>query len=682
MPRHITAVALLLGTTSIAFGQETGESLTLDPIILRTGTEKVASSVPQSVSVIEAEELDEIAAGNIGDILAQVPGVAGVGSSSFFGQGFNIRGFGSDETAASEAGIIQLIDGEKKYFQSYRQGSFFAEPEFIGRVEVLRGPSAATLYGVGALGGVIAVETVDPEDVIPEGQNSGGRVKLGYSSNPDSIVGSVIWGWRPAPDFEALAGFAYRTIGETEDADGNQLVRSNSDMPNMLLKARKSFGDQYIEASYLHLEAEGEDQDFNQLEGAQVGLYPGFPGWGVGDILTRDQTARLEWGWNPEENRLIDATVTLSYTNTIKDVRQGDKPDEPIMDSLLGRRDYALTKLKAQNVMDLSGVGYSHYLTIGAETYRQDRSSSGYSASHPEGYTRSQSVFAWSELEWNRLTINTGLRYERQKTEPKGSAMLEDELGDGKLRAEALEPQIGLLYRLTDNWSVFGSAALVNRVPTVDELYDSHMGGAPSPDLKEEKGKNVEIGVSYRAADLFAAGDEAAMKLTLFRNHIDNMIVRTGLPAPTPAYENIDRAYLRGGELEGSYRSGAWKLGAAISVVEGKNQDDEDLNTLPNNRLVLSASWQASPSWKFGMRSTLAAARDKPVSSTNPTGEDRAGFGTHDIYAIWTPDQGALQGVEVNFGIDNVTNKDYTPATYLLGPAAGRNVKISLSKTF
>lgn len=678
MSRYITATALLLGTTSIALGQDAGEGLTLDPIILRAGTEKVASSVPQSVSVIEAEELNEIAAGNIGDVLAQVPGVAGVGSSSFFGQGFNIRGFGSDEAAAGEAGIIQLIDGEKKYYQSYRQGSLFAEPEFIGRVEVLRGPSAATLYGVGALGGVIAVETIDASDIIPEGQNSGGRVKLGYSSNPDSVVGSVMWGWRPTQDFEALAAFAYRTIGETEDADGNRLVRSNSDTPNMLLKARKTFGDQYIEASYLHLEAEGDDQDFNQLEGAQVGLYPGFPGWGVGDILTRDQTARLEWGWNPEDNRLIDATVTLSYTNTIKDVQQGDKPDEPIMDSLLGRRDYALTKLKAQNVMDLSGTGYSHFLTIGAETYKQDRSSSRSSETHPEGYTRSQSVFAWSELEWNRLTINTGLRYERQKTEPKSSVVVSDD----KLSAEALEPQIGLMYRLTDSWSVFASAALVNRVPTVDELYDSGMGGAASPDLKEEKGKNIEIGVSYRAGDLFAAGDEAAMKLTLFRNHINDMIVRTGLPAPTPAYENIDRAYLRGGELEASYRSGPWNIGAAISVVNGRNQDGEDLNTLPNNRLVLSASWQATSSWKFGMRSTLAASRDKPVSATNPAGEDRAGFGTHDIYAIWTPDQGALQGVEVNFGIDNVTNKNYTPATYLLGPAAGRNFKISLSRTF
>lgn len=673
MRRQITAFALLLGTTTLATAQESSNPITLDPIVLRAGTEKVASSLPQSVSVVDETELDEISPDNIGDVLKQVPGVAGVGSASFFGQGFNIRGFGSSGTAASEAGIIQLIDGEKKYFESYRQGSLFVEPDFLKRVEVLRGPGATTLYGSGALGGVIAMETIDPGDLIPEGASSGGRVKLGYASNPDTAFGSLAWGWRPAEDFEALAAFAYRKLGDTEDVDGDTIVRTNSNTPNLLLKARKSFGDHYVEASYQHLEARGNDQDFNQLEGAQIGAFgPTFPGWGVGDILTRDQVARLEWGWNPEDNRYVDATVTLSYTNSIKDVQQGDNPDEQISPTLLGRRDYALWKLKAQNTADLSGAGYNHYLTIGAETLKQDRSSTTISASHPEGYTRSTAIFAWSELEWDRFTMNSGLRYERQRTEPKGSVTVSDD----RIEAESVEPQVGVMYRLNDDWSVFGSLAFVNRMPAVDELYDGFSGGAASPDLKDEQGKNIEIGVSYRGNDIFTAGDEAAMKLTLFRNHIDDMIVRTNMPAPSPSYTNIDRAYLRGGELEASYLTGDWQFGAAVSVVDGKDQDGEVLDTLPNDRVVLSASWQASDSWKLGLRSMLADGRDKP------SGAHRSGFGTHDIYAIWTPQEGALEGVEVNMGIDNLTNREYVPATYVTGPAPGRNFKVSLSKTF
>ena len=51
---------------------------------------------------------------------------------------------------------------------------------------------------------------------------------------------------------------------------------------------------------------------------------------------------------------------------------------------------------------------------------------------------------------------------------------------------QPIEPQIAAIYRLNDSWSAFGSLARVERLPTADELYDSFMGGAPSPDLLRE----------------------------------------------------------------------------------------------------------------------------------------------------------------------------------------------------
>ncbi|MFH5774261.1 TonB-dependent receptor domain-containing protein [Paracoccus sp. NGMCC 1.201697] len=644
----------------------------LDPLVLRAGTPKVASSVPQSVTVVDSQQLDDIAPIHIGEVLATVPGVAGVGSGSFFGQGFNIRGFGSSGTAASEAGIVQLIDGEKKYYESYRQGSLFVEPDFLRAVEVLRGPGSSTLYGSGALGGVIAMETIEPGDLLDDGDIWGGKVKLGYSSNPDTVLGSVALGWRPTEDFEALTAFAWRKIGDTKDADGNTTVRSNSKTPNLLLKAKKTFGDQYVAFSYQHLEAKGTDQDFNQLEGAQIGLFPGFTGWGVGDITTRDQTAKLTWGWNPQDNRYVDLTATLSYTNTMKDVRQGDDPDEPIMDTLLGKRDYRLWKFKLMNVADLSGDSYDHFLTTGAEVYKQDRSSSVISSSHPEAYTRSIAAYALSEVTWGDLTVNTGLRYEKQRTEPKGSVTATDD----EYNAEAVEPQVAAIYRLNDSWSVFGSVAFVDRMPTVDELYDSFMGGAPSGNLKDEKGKNLEIGLSYRGSGLLADGDEAVMKVTLFRNHIDDMIIRTNALAPTPSYVNVDRAYLKGGELEANYIISAFEFGAGVSVVDGEDQDGVVLDTLPNDRVTLSATYTASDAWRVGLRSTLAAGRDKP------DGSRRAGYGVHDMFATWAPQAGMAEGLEVHMGVDNFTDRDYTPATWLTGPAPGRNFKLSVSRAF
>ncbi|AGT10276.1 TonB-dependent receptor domain-containing protein [Paracoccus aminophilus] len=669
-PAH--AQDLTAQTVTAQESEKTRTSYTLDPVVIRAGTPKVASEVPQSVSVVGLEQMDEIAPVHIGEVLAQVPGVAGVGSGSFFGQGFNIRGFGSSSMAASEAGIVQLIDGEKKYYESYRQGSLFVEPDFLRQVTVLRGPGSSTLYGSGAVGGIIAMETIEAGDLIPEGATSGGKAKLGYASNPRSYLGSVAYGWRPTEDFEAVAAFAYRKLGDTKDADGNVTVRSNSKAPNLLLKAKKTFGDHYVALSYQHLEAKGRNQDFNQLEGAQVGVfYPGFPGWGVGDITTRDQTAKLVWGWNPADNRYIDLTATLSYTNTIKNIEQGTNPREPIMRSLLGKRDYALVKLRVNNTADLSGDSYEHILSAGVEAWKQDRSSSTVSASHPEAWTRAWAAYALSQVTWGDLSVNTGLRYEVQRTEPKSTVTFTSD----KHRFEAIEPQIAALYRLNDQWSAFGSVSYVGRIPNVDELYDGSMVTAPNPNLKDEKGKNVEFGLSYRANSLLAEGDEIVAKVTYFRNHITNMIARSG-DGPNAYFTNIDRAYLRGGELEANYLQNQWEFGAAVSIVDGENQDGKILNTLPNDRVTLSANWRASDSWKIGLRSTLAAGRDKP------NGTHRPGYGVHDIYATWTPQSGAAKGVEVHMGIDNFANRDYTPATWVTGPAPGRNFKLSVSRAF
>ena len=255
--------------------------------MLRAGAEKGALSVPQSVTVIERQAPADLAPASIGDVLVQVPGPANPGGAGLFGQGFNIRGFGATGTAASEAGIVQRIDAERTYSESYCQGFLFVEPDFLKRVEVLRGPGSSTLHGAGALGGVIAMETIDADDRIAPGANSGGRVRLGHASNPGTGFGSLAWGWRT--DTGAVTAFAYRIIGGTRDADGRTIVRANADTPNLLLKARQQRGDPWVEASSLHLEAKGDDQNLNQLEGPQPCLFRGCTGWGVGDILTRDR---------------------------------------------------------------------------------------------------------------------------------------------------------------------------------------------------------------------------------------------------------------------------------------------------------------------------------------------------------------------------------------------------------
>lgn len=194
-------------------------------------------------------------------------GVVGVGLGSFFGQGFNICGFGVVSNVVFEVGIVQLIDGEKKYYEFYCQGVLFVEFDFLCQVEVLCGLGFFMLYGLGVLGGVIVMEMIELGDLIFDGKIFGGKVKLGYVLNFEIIFGSVVMGWCLVDDFEVLVVFVWCKLGDSQDVDGNIIVCLNLKMLNLFLKVKKIFGDQYVVFFYQYFEVKGMDQDFNQLEG-------------------------------------------------------------------------------------------------------------------------------------------------------------------------------------------------------------------------------------------------------------------------------------------------------------------------------------------------------------------------------------------------------------------------------
>ena len=138
----------------------------LERIVIGAGNEKVAIDTPQSVSVVEQEDIDQAQAVNIGDVLRDIPGVNVSGSERVLGQAFNIRGIGAPESSGEEGRIIVNVDGATKFYEQYRMGSFFSDPELYKKVEVLRGPASSTLYGSGALGGVINFETKEASDFL------------------------------------------------------------------------------------------------------------------------------------------------------------------------------------------------------------------------------------------------------------------------------------------------------------------------------------------------------------------------------------------------------------------------------------------------------------------------------------------------------------------------------------
>lgn len=104
----------------------------------------------QSVSVMTGIDLDEKARNNLGDTLAEEPGI----TSSSFGPGAGrpvIRGIGGDRIRILENGV-----GTLDISSVSPDHAVTVESTLVDRIEVVRGP-AALLYGTSAVGGVVNV---------------------------------------------------------------------------------------------------------------------------------------------------------------------------------------------------------------------------------------------------------------------------------------------------------------------------------------------------------------------------------------------------------------------------------------------------------------------------------------------------------------------------------------------
>lgn len=153
-----------------AQNQNTKNVTLLERLVIGSGAAKVAIDTPQAVTVVDQKDIDDKQASTTGEIFDDMPGVTMVGSERPLGESFNIRGIGAAETSGDEARIIITVDGAKKFYEQYRMGSFFSDPELYKQVEVLRGPASSTLYGAGAFGGVVNFTTKDASDFIKDGQ--------------------------------------------------------------------------------------------------------------------------------------------------------------------------------------------------------------------------------------------------------------------------------------------------------------------------------------------------------------------------------------------------------------------------------------------------------------------------------------------------------------------------------
>jgi hemoglobin/transferrin/lactoferrin receptor protein len=674
-----------------------GRVTPLQRIVVGAGQEKVAVDTPSAVTVLDQSDIDSVQPETIAEIIRAIPGVNVTGSDRLLGQSFNIRGIGAPENSGDGGRIIVNVDGAQKFYEQYRMGSFFSEPELYKRVEVLRGPAFSTLYGSGALGGVVNFETKDASDFIADGQNGALRLKGSWNSNGDGYLGSSVLAQRMGENAEFLLTGNYRASDPYTSGDGDEVIGTNFEAWSGLAKGTFKVGDEgTLRLSYQQWDSDLEDQELSQTSTAAF--------FGLIDRHVIDRTAIASYENPFSDNDMLDVKISASYSDTSNEQRDADlrAACSPGSFAVVCDSDYAFEtwQFNGQNTMEWAGDSWTNHLTIGSQTTYQTRVADAFFNDggqfpvtfHPEGTDLKTGIFVQNEFVWDeRLTIIPGMRADWHRLTP------ESELDHPSTDDTAFSPKIAALYKINDTLSVFGSIAHTERFPTIDEVFSTASSAStflPSLDLEKEKSNNFEAGLALSGFDLVQAGDSGQLKVTSFYNDVKDLIAlnRPLLPGfnDKPGFINIDNAELYGFEVESAYDADYVFANASYSYVVGKNKDtDTYLTTVAPHELAFTLGGKV-PDYAitFGWTARIVAGprdserdRDSPPPSDPNSTRFAEAFDVHNIFLTWKPQDGQFAGWEAEAGVDNLFDRQYKE--FLMNDdAKGRTFKVSLAKQF
>ena len=690
-----TRLPLLLGTALIiaptsALAQDEADApetthMALDRMVISAGTEKVAIDTPQAVSTLDQEDIDQAQATTIGDLLEGMPGVNVQGGVSQLGQGFNIRGMGT-AIGDSDNRILLTVDGVTKFYEQYRMGALFTEPELYKRVEVLRGPASSTLYGAGALAGVVNFTTKDASDFLRNGDPLAVRLKAATETNAQVHTLSGIVAVQPTDGVELLGSYNYRRTDDYKSGNGDTVAASATLSDSWLVKGRISIhGNRKhaIWASYQNWVSDAP-QVYDQISAA------------TGASLMRrrvhDKTAVLGYLNDFDGSKIFNVEAQIAYS--LSKVHQ----TETTFLGPLAYSDFSYeswqAKLQNTSEFDLGG-DWTTFLILGGQWSTQERRNPRVAlngtvtpgaGTHPEGDMDRYGLFGQLEIVWSdKLTIMPGVRVDWTKLKP-GATIVSGTRLTGNVTDSGVSPKLAALYNVTPWFGLFGSVARTVRMPNVDEIFTRSATRPNNPDLRPEKSDNVEAGFTLSFDDMLGKRDRFRAKTTLFRNDVKDLIVNVAAAAGTPYFQNINRSRFKGLEVEAEYGIGGFFARGNASFIDGKDRlTGNYLNTIPANDYRLTLGYaDAVTGLSGGWTGEFAEQQDKvtPGSFASAgSGLPTPGYTVHNLFFAFRPQSGAAKGFEFRIAVDNVFDKQYRRHLSALA-AEGQSFKFTVANTF
>ncbi len=695
MGRKPRAVA----TQTAAPAAEQQEPVTLENV----QTQQAAIDVLAPVSVITQQTIQRIDPKRLSDIFYNVPGVAFQERGDTPETSINIRGL-------QDFGRVAVtVDGARQNYQRSghnANGGFYLDPELIGGVEVIRGPTA-NIYGSGAIGGVVSFRTKDTADILKPNERIATAFGGMLGSNAGRGMASVFTAVRANPNVDFVFGATHRMQSNYRDGDDTLISNTGNHVSTGMAKGTFRPADGHeIQLGMILQENLYNVGQYNRGNTSTAALRALNQGSSVYATDLHNTTATVRWKYYRPDDNIFNWDVSAYSNRTSSDqtklahlstsVQTGvcTTPGNNVSGCVGDKRYYVLDTLgfDANNTTRFDFGEWRNAVTYGGDMFQDDVSTSDTSGNSnittPGGIRTVSGAFVqWKANYSTWLEVVSAARYDNYSLESNGTST----------SGSRVSPKVTVGVTPVKGVTPYVSYAEGYRAPSITEtlVAGAHATGGgptlfncsggtgglfcflPNPNLRPEVGKTSEVGLNLKFDNIFTTGDSFRGKFSAFRNNLEDYIELTASPpvtvlvnvnpVPPPVilvpvtgsefyqYQNIDKAHIQGFEAETMYDAGGWFLGVSGQLQRGYNDmTGEGLATIQPNKIVTTAGVRLlDKKLTIGGWWTSAAANTHvPANYLPSTSYDLLSF-----FLTYEP----VKDVAFNFTVDNALNAYYRP---------------------
>jgi len=677
-------------------------------VVTATRGPREKKDVAGTVTTKSAEEIQRELARDIKDLVRYEPGISVANSAGRFGlSGFNVRGIDGDR-------VLIEVDGAP-VADAFSIGSFasagrdYVDLEVLKRVEILRG-AASSLYGSDALGGVVAFETKDPDDLIADGASTHLGARAAWFAADDSYAATATGAWRG----DALSALVLYTKREGHELDNEGRIATqnstrtrpdpqNWDSDNVLAKLMWDLGD----GQQLRLTVEGTEENvFTDAISGRRTTTTGPSTVQTLDLTGDDDKERTrvaidhdfamdsglaeQGSWqvywqnsetvqNTEELRLT--TGTGPPVQTFRE-RRASFEQEVIGGELTLRKSFQT-------------AGAAHLLTYGLELLQTDTeqlrngqqtnltTGAVTSVIQPDAFpvrdfplteTLEAALFIQDEISLGdgRWSIIPGVRGDYYDLNPTADDIYTEDnpLSEPEsLNHTSVSPKLGVVRHFSDSLSAYAQYAQGFRAPPYDDVNIGFTNIAfgytaiPNPDLKPETSYGFEIGLrGGKGGNYFS--------VAAFHNDYDELIeslVAIGVDPESGLLvfqsQNIAKARIYGIEFTGGFEFSTFSpalegfyLRSSAAWADGENRTaGEPLNSIDPLKGVIGLGY-SSPGDRWGAELVVTAVdRKEDIDESLGPQFSAPGYEVIDLLGHFE----VSDNTTVNVGISNLADATY-----------------------